>query len=230
MPSLTKLIFHDSWALRDGARSFEALSRLQHLNVQDCFFGHEATALSSLVYLTRLEAVQRGATGFGARCVLLTALGPLQQLRHLVISSDFKEADPVSLFSVLGTLQHLTHLEFQGPQLPAGALAAMFSTSQGDAGAACLPRLQCLQVHTGFDEEDSDEEEQEEWQASGGSISSSDIGLLARSCPELHSLTIYGYPVEDAGLLHLSGLTSLTTLKLRVVMTGVSCVYVGDLV
>jgi hypothetical protein len=86
-----------------------------------------------------------------------------------------------------------------------------------------------LQVHTGFDKEDSNEEE-EEWQAPGGFISSSDIRLLARSCPELHSLTIYGYPVEDAGLLHLSGLTSLTTLNLRVVMTGVLCVYLGDLV
>jgi hypothetical protein len=157
-------------------------------------------------------------TGDGSRCVLLTALGPLQQLRHLVVSSDFKQADPISSFSVLGTLQHLTHLELRGPQLPAGALAAMFNSTcqvlRDAVAAAGLPRLQSLQIQT---EEDAEKDSE---QVSGGPISSNEVVLLVRNCPELRSLTISGYMVEDGGLLHLSGLRSLTALTFRAAKPG----------
>jgi hypothetical protein len=213
IPSLTKLTFNSNWAVLDSTKTAKALCGLQHLDMCDCFFGEEASAIGSLVALTRLEAVHGGEKGDGIRCVLLTTLGPLQQLRHLAVSSDFKQSDPISSFSVLGTLQHLTHLELRGPQLPAGALAAMFSTSQGNAGAACLPRLQRLQVHK--------EDGEEDWQALGGSISSNDVALLVQSCPELRSLTLTGYPIRAAGLTHMSGLTGLTALICnKVTMSG----------
>jgi hypothetical protein len=222
LPFLTKLTFKDNSAVLDSAETVKALSGLQHLDMRDCYFG-QVSALGSLVSLTRLEAVHGRERGDGYyRCVLLTALGPLQQLRHLVVSSDFKQADPISSFSVLGTLQHLTHLELRGPQLPAGALAAMFSTRQGGAGAACLPRLQCLQMH-----------KEEGWNAllaPGGPrdpleparhpISRNDIALLVRSCPALHSLTLTGYLIEDAGFALLSGLTGLTALTFEVNVPG----------
>jgi hypothetical protein len=219
MPSLTKLTFAGNWVMRDSPSFLTTLSKLQHLSMRDCYSADAVSPLASLASLTRLEVVPKGVTRDWTRCALITAIGPLQQLHHLVISSDFKQADPISSFSVLGTLQHLTHLELRGPQLPAGALAAMLSTAQEDAGAACLPRLQCLEIHT-LDEEEIAEED---WQAPGGSISGSEIALLARSCPELQSLTIDGYPLEDAGSSTLmSGLTGLTALTCRVTNSGKS--------
>jgi hypothetical protein len=215
MPSLTKLTFRNNLAHLESFDTGKTLSRLQHLDMLESYFGTSARALASLVSLTRLEAVT-GAKHLWEgmdRLVLITAVGPLQQLRHLAISSDFKQADPISSFSVLGTLQHLTHLDLSGPKLPAGALAAMFSASQGDVGASCLPRLKCLQVELdGCAEMD--------WQAPGGSISGNEVALLVRACLELQSLTLTGHVVRDAGLLHLSGLTSLTCLRYGVCIAG----------
>jgi hypothetical protein len=213
MPSLTKLDFSCNWAVLDKDSTVKVLFGLQDLRMQGSYFGDEANRFSRLVSLTRLEATHGEERGDGTRCVLLTALGPLQQLCHLVVSSDFRQTEPVSSFSVLGTLQHLTHLELRGPQLPAGALAAMlYSTSQ--VPSAWLPRLQSLQVvHEEHGEKDAQ-------QAPGGPISSNDVALLVRKCPGLQSLTISGYEVENGGLLHLSSLRSLTALTFRAAMPG----------
>jgi hypothetical protein len=215
MPSLTKLTFRTNLAHLESFDTGTKLSRLQHLDMLESYFGTSARALASLVSLTRLVAVTGGEHLWDDmdRLAMLTAVGPLQQLRHLAISSDFQQADPISSFSVLGTLQHLTHLELRGPQLPAGALAAMFSTSQGDSGASCLRKLRCLRV-------EAERCVEMDWQAQGGSISRSDVALLVRTCPELQSVTLSRYLVEDAGLLQLSGLTGLTSLTFRVVMAG----------
>ena len=211
MPSLTKLIFQENWAALDYADT-KSLSKLQHLDLHGCYLGSSGCALSNLVSLTRLEAVHGHERGDGSRCVLLTALGPLQQLRHLHLSSDFKQGDPISSFSVLGTLHHLTYLELEGPLLPAGALAAMFGAHSANAAVVCLPRLQYLSL--------SDSAEYyEEWQATGGPITEAELEQLGHGCPQLQTL-ILDHPVESGALTPLSKLTSLTALTLKDVDAG----------
>ena len=215
MPSLTKLTFQENWAALDDADVTESLSNLQHLDLHGCYLGASGCALSNLVLLTRLEAIHGDD---GSRCVLLTALGPLQQLRHLHLSSDFEQGDPVSSFSVLGTLQHLTHLELIGPQLPAGALAAVFAAQRRDSAVVCLPSLQYLLI--AFDEESD-----EDWQAKGGSIRGAELEQLGRACPELQTL-ILDHPVEAGRHSPLSRLTRLTALTLKDVDAGKHGVHV----
>ena len=126
MPSLTKLAFKHNDAYLAPAGS-TALSKLLELDLNGCYFSTGARGLSALVSLTKLVATSCR----DLPSVLLTAIGPLQQLRHLHICSDFKQADPISSFSALATLQHLTHLVFTGPTLPWLASWGYSSSLQG---------------------------------------------------------------------------------------------------
>ena len=170
MPSLTKLTFkhNDAYLAPAGDK---ALSNLLELDLNGCHFNTDGRGLSTLVALTRLEAVP--GLRRADRSFQLTAIGPLQQLRHLNICTDFKQADPVSSFSVLATLQHLTHLELTGPTLPARALAAVFRADQAGAAVACFPKLQCLSIST-----ENDMWQLHNSQAPGACISSDELGRL----------------------------------------------------
>ena len=195
MPSLTKLTWRNNPVDLDAA-SETALSKLQDLDLNHGYFIRENRGLSALVSLTRLEAVpglQVGPNRMRSdRCVLLTVIGPLQQLHHLRICSDFKQTDPISSFSILATLQHLTHLELTGPTLPAGALAAVFRAKEA---SACFPKLQCLSIMC-----EDGMWEWPAWQAAGACISSDELEQLVLGCPQLQSLTFIDHPIEAAGL------------------------------
>ena len=212
LPSLTKLTCKHNHVNLDPAGE-TALTKLQALDLNGCKFSPESRGLSALASLTRLEATL--GLDWVNRYVLVTSVGPLQQLRHLRICSDFKQAHPISSFSVLATLQHLTHLALTGPTLPAGALAAVFKSDQAGAVVACFPKLQHLSITS----EDRIWEWQD-WQAPGARISCEELRQLAWGCPQLQSLALAEHRVEAAGLSCLSYLSGFSGLTVVGVNTG----------
>ena len=208
LPVLTKLTFaHNRVVLH--ADIAMALSKLQHLDITESDCNGDPTAISLLVSLTRLDAVPSSRSP--AR-VVLTDLGPLQQLRHLSVSSHLKPTDAaISSSSAIGCLQQVTYLELAGPPLPAGALAAVFQADTAGAAAACLPRLQFLQIRAAG---------RGAWRARAGCIRVDEFAQLVQGCPQLRGLTLDDHPIEPAGLCCLSRLAGLTELTVEGFGTG----------
>jgi Leucine-rich repeat (LRR) protein len=101
-----------------------ALSNLRVLDLVDTW----VTRLRGLSALTALEELDiRSSDGFKGS---LDVLRPLTRLRHLAFTRDGCDPLRPSSFTVLGTLQQLTHLSI-GPNKNTAGIVVMTSTSAG---------------------------------------------------------------------------------------------------